>query len=194
MSPNMTEKQLVQELQQRNTNALKQVYQKHREPFIAWASGKFPTVEKVIIEDVYSESVVDFYENILKNKYKYSASIKTYLFTLGRNKIVNIIQKKITHQRKTDEIVIQEESRTTVSPEATQRQNEQAAVIKVLMSQLCENCRNVLTLFYFHEQSMKEIAEKMNYKNANVSKTKKRECFKKLMKLAKEKYSKTDFF
>ena len=128
------------------------------------------------------------------NKYKYSASIKTYLFTLGRNKIVNIIQKKITHQRKTDEIVIQEESRTTVSPEATQRQNEQAAVIKVLMSQLCENCRNVLTLFYFHEQSMKEIAEKMNYKNANVSKTKKRECFKKLMKLAKEKYSKTDFF
>lgn len=190
----MTEKQLIQELHGRNTMALKQVYQKHREPFIAWASGKFPTVETVIIEDVYSEAVVDFYENILKKKYKHSASIKTYLFTLGRNKIVNIIQKKITHQRKTSDIIIQEENRTTVSPEAEQRKNEQAAVIKALMSQLCEDCRQVLTLFYFHEHSMKEIAKKMNYKNANVSKTKKRGCFKQLMELAKDKYHKSDFF
>lgn len=190
----MTEKELVQELKQRNTNVLKQVYQKHKDSFKAWASGKFPTVETETIEDVYSEAVIDFYENILKKKYKHSASIKTYLFTLGRNKIVNIIQKGITHQRKTDEIIIQEESRATVSPEATQRQNEQAAVVKALMSKLCKNCRQVLTLFYFDELSMKEIAEEMNYKNANVSKTKKRDCFKKLMKLAKEKYSKTDFF
>ena len=190
----MTEKQQVQELQKRNTTVLKQIYQKHREPFIAWATGKFPTVETVIIEDVYSESVVDFYENILKKKYKHSASIKTYLFTLGRNKIVNIIQKKITHQKKTDEIIIQEESRTTINPEATQRQNEQSTIIKKLMSELCEDCRQVLTLYYFHGHSMKEIAEKMNYKNANVSKTKKRGCFKDLMTLAKEKYNKADFF
>lgn len=190
----MTEKQIVHELQQRNTDALKQVYQKHREPFMAWASGKFPTVEMVIIEDVYSEAVVDFYENILKNKYQHSASIKTYLFTLGRNKIVNIIQKKMTHQSKSDEIIIQEENRGLVNPEAEQRQSEQAAIIKTLLSQLCEDCRQVLTLFYFYEHSMKEIAEKLNYKNANVSKTKKRECLKQLMDLAKEKYKKTDFF
>lgn len=93
-------------MHQRNTYVLKQVYQKHHEPFMAWALGKFPTVEMVGIEDVYSEAVVDFYENILKEKYKYWASIKTYSFTLGRNKIVNIIQKKITHQKKTTEIVI----------------------------------------------------------------------------------------
>lgn len=190
----MTEKQLVQQLQLQNTDALKQVYQKHRAPFIAWASGKFPTVESVVIEDVYSEAVVDFYENILKKKYKHSASIKTYLFTLGRNKIVNIIQKKITHQKKTGEIIIQEESRGIVSPEAEQRKSEQSEIIKTLMNQLCKDCRQVLTLFYFHENSMKEIAKKLNYKNANVSKTKKRECFKKLMNLAKDKYQKTDFF
>lgn len=190
----MTEKQLVHELQQGNTEVLKQVYQSHKTAFIAWASGKFPTVETVIIEDVYSEVVVDFYENILKNKYKHSASIKTYLFTLGRNKIINIIQKKITHQSKSDEIIIQEEGRGLVNPEAEQQQSEQSEIIKTLMSQLCEDCQQVLTLFYFYEHSMKEIAEKLNYKNANVSKTKKRDCLKQLMDFAKEKYKKTDFF
>ncbi|NJN77223.1 MAG: sigma-70 family RNA polymerase sigma factor [Saprospiraceae bacterium] len=91
-------------------------------------------------------------------------------------------------------IIIQEENRGIANPEAEQRQNEQAEIIKTLLSQLCEDCQQVLTLFYFYEYSMKEIAEKLNYKNANVSKTKKRECLKQLMTLAKEKYQKTDFF
>ncbi len=190
----MTEKQLVQQLQQQNTDALKIVYQKHREPFIAWASGKFPMMDKVVIEDIYSEAVVDFYENILKQKYQHSAAIKTYLFTLGRNRIVNIIQKKVTHQNKTVEIIIQEENRATVNPERFQQENEQATIIKTLLSQLCDDCQQLMTLFYFYENSMAEIAEKLGYKNANVSKTKKRDCMKKLMELTKEQYKKTDFF
>ncbi|MFT6937978.1 MAG: RNA polymerase sigma factor (sigma-70 family) [Saprospiraceae bacterium] len=113
---------------------------------------------------------------------------------MGEIKIVNIIQKKITHQNKTNEIIIQEEGRAIANSEAEQRKNEQAEIIKALMSQLCKDCRQVLTLFYFHENSMKEIAEKLKYKNANVSKTKKRECLKQLMTLAKEKYQKADFF
>lgn len=190
----MTEKQIIKALKARDTQVLKEVYNKYQAPFMSWVRAKYPTVNVVVFEDVYSEAVLDFYENIIKGKYKHSAAIKTYLFTLGRNKVVNIINKKITHSNKEGDIIKSIEHRTIVNPEQEQYENENAHIIKNLMHQLCNDCQKVLTLFYFHEHSMVEIAEKMGYKNANVAKSKKRDCFKKIAKLAQEQYEKADFF
>ena len=190
----MTEKQIVNELRQGNTKVLKQVYNHYKDPFVSWAGMKYNTVARVVLEDVYSDVVLDFYENVTKGKYKRRASIKTYLFTLGRNKIVNIINKKITHKNKETDLIGIVESNSIINPETEQHLTENATIIKDLMNQMCTDCRKVLTLFYFHELSMQKIAEKMGYKNANVAKSKKRECFKKLEKLAQQQYEKADFF
>ncbi len=190
----MTEKQTIKALTDGDTQVLKQVYHKHQAPFMAWIRGKYPTVKEAVLEDVYSEAVLDFYENIARGKYKHRAAIKTYLFTLGRNKVVNIINKSITHANKESDIIKDVEQRTIVNPEQEQYENENAHIIKDLMGQLCKDCRKVLTLFYYNEQSMVEIAKKMGYKNANVAKSKKRDCFKKIAKLAQAQYQKADFF
>ncbi len=190
----MNEKRIIQSLTQGNTHALQEVYLEYRLPFRLWVRSKFPNVEAELIDDVFSDVVLDFYENIKRGKYSKQAALKTYLFTMGRNKIINIIKKRSMHFTKEPEIISGVEERSTINPILEQQKNEQEEVVKTMMNELCEDCQQVLTKFYYHKMSMEEIAEKMGYKNANVAKSKKNVCYKKLRRLIQEKFSKADFF
>lgn len=190
----MNEKKIISALTKGDTNALKEVYHHYRQPFILWSAARFSHLDKTVIEDVYSDLVLDFYENIRKRKYKKQASLKTYLFTLGRNKLINITKKNAMHYNKESDIISNLERRTTVNPVREQQLGEHNAIVKEMMRGLCSDCQKVLTLFYYHNLSMNEIAEKMGYKNANVAKSKKNVCYNKLKKMMKAAYSKADFF
>ena len=190
----MNEKRIISALTNRDSDALKEVYHHYRQPFIMWSSARFSQVDKTVIEDVYSDLVLDFYENIRKGKYKKQASIKTYLFTLGRNKLINITKKSAMHYKKEIDIISELEERTTINPIRQQQLGENNEIIGGKMKELCSDCQNVLTLFYYHNLSMNEIAQKMGYKNANVAKSKKNVCYNKLKKLIQAAYSKADFF
>jgi RNA polymerase sigma factor (sigma-70 family) len=159
-----------------------------------WIKAKFPAVEVEVIEDVFSDVVLDFYENIRRGKYSKQAALKTYLFTMGRNKIINIVKKRSMHGSKEPEIITDVERRSTINPIAVQQKNEQHEVVKAMMNELCDDCQKVLTKFYYHRMSMDEIAQEMGYKNANVAKSKKNVCYKKIRKLIQERFSKADFF
>ena len=43
------------------TNEVKRVYDQYKTAFINWASSKYNNVGVVVIEDVYSEVILDFY-------------------------------------------------------------------------------------------------------------------------------------
>ena len=67
-------------------------------------------------------------------------------------------------------------------------------VIQEAMSELCDKCQKVLVLKYFEGKSMDEIAAAMNLKNRDVAKSKRYECFNKLQKIVKKRYSKDELF
>jgi len=190
----MNEKRIIKSLTQGDTHALQEVYLQYRQPFRLWMKAKFPAVEVEVIEDVFSDVVLDFYENIKRGKYSKQAALKTYLFTMGRNKVINIVKKRSMHNTKEHEIITEVEQRATINPIVEQQKSEQHEVVQTMMNQLCDDCRQVLTNFYYHKMSMEEISKKMGYKNANVAKSKKNVCYKKLRKLIQEKFSKADFF
>lgn len=190
----MNEKSIIQALQQGETTALQEVYQEYRQPFLYWARGKFARLDQTIIEDAYSDLVLDFYENLQNGKYSHQATIKTYLFTMGRNKLINITKKQALHYTKQTEIIADVEQRTAINPILSQQENENSNILQTVMKEMCEDCRNVLTLFYFHNLSMEKIAKKMAYKNANVAKSKKNVCYQKFKKLMQAAYEKVDFF
>lgn len=190
----MNEKRIIESLNAGETKALQEVYHEYRQPFRLWIKSRFSSVNVETIDDVFSDVVLDFYENVKRGKYSPTASLKTYLFTLGRNKIINIVKKKAMHYTKEHQIIAEVEERTTVNPFQEQQKNEQHTVIQEAMKSLCDDCRNILTNFYYHGLSMNEIADKMGYKNSDVAKSKKNVCYKKLKKQVQELYSKTDFF
>ncbi len=190
----MNEKKIIKSLTEGNTKALQEVYHHFRQPFLLWVKTKFQYVDVDTINDVFSDVVLDFYENVKRGKYSQQASLKTYLFTMGRNKLINLVKRKSMQLTKQPEIISEVEERSTINPMREQQKNEQFDIIQKKMLELCDDCRNVLTEFYYNRSSMNEIAQKLGYKNANVAKSKKNVCYKKLRKLIQESYSKTDFF
>jgi predicted DNA-binding protein YlxM (UPF0122 family) len=58
--------------------------------------------------------------------------------------------------------------------------------VKKYLNEQCEDCKKVLELYYFKDLDMKTIAEEMGYKNADVAKKKKYECFKKLAEMVRK--------
>ncbi len=61
--------------------------------------------------------------------------------------------------------------------------NERPQLVAALMVQIGEPCKTLLELFYYYSWSMAEIAERMNYNNANVAKTQKSRCVKQLKQM-----------
>jgi DNA-directed RNA polymerase specialized sigma24 family protein len=76
----------------------------------------------------------------------------------------------------------------------TSKNEEITTKVKELMELIDVKCQKVLTLFYFHNLSMEDIAQEMDFKNEDVAKNKKLKCLKRLQHIAFGRYEKTDFF
>ncbi|TAE44053.1 MAG: sigma-70 family RNA polymerase sigma factor, partial [Cytophagales bacterium] len=72
-------------------------------------------------------------------------------------------------------------------------QQERNNIIHQAINSLGDTCRKVLTLYYFDNLSMQEIAEKLGFANSDTAKTKKYKCKKELDDLIKSKYKASDF-
>ena len=55
-----------------------------------------------------------------------------------------------------------------------------------LMNRLGDSCRQLLTLYYYENQTFKEIGEKMAYENEQVVRNKKYKCMKELTDMIRE--------
>ncbi|MGB0930138.1 MAG: RNA polymerase sigma factor [Chitinophagales bacterium] len=68
--------------------AVIQLYEQHRKEFFLWVKNKYQCTDEEA-RDSYQESVLVMYNNIKKGKLiKFTSSIKTYLFAIGRNVIL----------------------------------------------------------------------------------------------------------
>lgn len=180
----------LQEIRNGNEAPIITIYENYREEFIVWAGRKYQLDQEDAV-DVFQESVICFYRNVVKGKVEtISSSVKTYLFAIGKN----IIRDKL---KKNDPLkVTQEIGEIDVShqPEIMELiyNEERAELVKQLMQELQEPCNSLLRLFYYFNLSMKEIAQKMQYKNENVAKTQKMRCLNALKEKIKKRFNKDD--
>jgi len=59
----------------------------------------------------------------------------------------------------------------------------QNKLMKKCIDLLGEPCKTIITQFYFFQASMQEIAQQLNYTNANNAKNQKYKCFIRLKKM-----------
>jgi RNA polymerase sigma-70 factor (ECF subfamily) len=188
----LNEEKLIDDFRKHDIGSLKFLYQEYRKDFVKWASFKY-TIGEEEAADVYSDAVIDVYHNIVNGRYQKSstASLKSYLYEVGKNKILNILNKNRiseTHLK-----IIYSRSDSSYNLE-TGKNAEMVEKVKELMNLIDQKCRKVLTLYYFHSLSMDMIAKEMDFKNDDVAKNKKLKCFKRLQALVFERFKRTDFF
>lgn len=164
---------------------ISQLYIMYREPFIAFAIKHF-NYNKDAATDIYQDSFLAMYENIINGSFTHlSTSLKTYLFQIGKFKMLN----KNRQSKNREEIDINN-NRLNIELSYTEDQTTINSITFEEVSALKEPCYSVLSLYYWERQSMKQIAHTLNYKNEQVAKNRKWLCLKKLKSTLKLRFEK----
>jgi RNA polymerase sigma factor (sigma-70 family) len=170
---------IIQEIKSGNDDILNSLYEQYRNEFIAFSAKNFNTQNEQS-KDAFQEAILDFYQNIITGKLlELTSSAKTYLFQIGRNKVLNILKKEQRLIYLEDlQLIKGQEYESFVEEDEVAFTQEQ---IQSIISEMAADCQKVLKLYYFNEYDMESIAVEMNYKNANTAKSKKSLCMKKLI-------------
>ena len=161
---------------------LAELYESYRTEFLRWIMKYRCTSEEA--KDAYQFAVLTFYENIINGKLTLlSSSEKTYLFAIGKNKIMEMKRAS----GKLTEINDREENLPDISfDDDEQVDPNQLKRVALCLEKLGQPCVSLLKEFYYHCRSMEEIAKLLDYKNTDSAKNQKYKCLLRLRKLFNE--------
>lgn len=155
------------------------LYLLYREPFMAFALKHFD-YDRESAADLYQDSFMALYQNIVEGRITHlSASLKTYLFQIGKFKMMN--RDRQTRSRQT--VDLRDDIGNVEQSYADHGQASMSDITFEEVSAMEEPCCSVLSLYYWERKSMAQIAHEMNYKNENVAKNRKSLCMKKLRRV-----------
>ncbi|MDA3613561.1 RNA polymerase sigma factor [Polluticaenibacter yanchengensis] len=137
-------------------------------------------------KDLYQEAFIALWRNIQLNKFMPAneAEVTAYLYTIARNKWLDVLR---TARHKNEKKSIEIETLPEIKQDdiKTDLENEIKAV-STQFKKLGQNCKEVLTKFYFKKESLKAIGEQFGWTEATAKNNKYR-CLQHLRALVKKK-------
>lgn len=176
----MIESSLVLRLRRGDRKVLEEIYRKYRVSFLKWItySHKCSTEQAI---DIFQYAILSFYENVLEDVIEEmnDAGIKTYLYSIGKNKF-------LADSRKPSNLTLKELEESLIFEdleESLEEKENQISKVKVIIETLQNPCADILRLFYFNNLSNDEIAEVLDYKNGNTVRNLKYKCIQRIKRL-----------
>jgi RNA polymerase sigma factor (sigma-70 family) len=136
-------------------------------------------------QDIFQEVMIAFVNLVKAGKFRGEASIKTFLYSLNKNIWLNELKKRSRAQVREMKY---EKASDKMEPgmNSVLETRETNEGLTKLMNELGETCKKILLLYYYENQSMKEILTSLNYENEQVVRNKKYKCLKRLEELVTE--------
>lgn len=160
--------------------AMRFVYQTHyrmMEHYVVNHGG-----DKDEAADLIQEIMVLFIEMVQKGRFRGETSVKSFLYTLTKNQWISELRKRdVDVKRKEDFEIGLDKFEEDVSQFMTYKEAQKS--ILVLFDSLGAGCKQVLTLFYYENLSVKEIVEQTGYENEQNVRNRKYKCLKELTDL-----------
>ena len=178
----MTEQQILDHISRGDESALDYLNKKYYPMMTKMVLKNNGTVEEA--NDVYQDALIVFWQKAISGNLKITAKISTYLYSICKNYWLKELNRKKRLSYTEHEGSINESNHEDTISKA----------VRDAMEILGDPCKSVLIYYYFNQMSMSEIADRMNYSNANTVKVKKYKCKKRLDVLIKKNYSQEDFF
>ena len=167
-----------------------ETYNKYRKPFLGFAFKNY-RLSGDITEDIYQDTMIAFHQNLVTGKINnLEVPSQTYVFTIGKNKIVDYFRKsgKEVEIEKFPDIFSSDNDRFSDFYEQENDENEKRNLIVYnTVSQMENPCKKVLSLFFWDKKSMSDIAKEMKFNSPEVAKTTKSRCMKKIKSFLSEK-------
>ena len=130
--------------------------------------------------EVYQEGVIIFYKNIKARKFRGESAISSYLYSICRFVWLKHLQKKGRMMTVETENI---SDRLYEDDSYTLRNRERENIVQQLFEKLGEVCKKILTMTYFEELPMKEIALATGFKDEQNTRNKKAKCMNSLREL-----------
>jgi RNA polymerase sigma-70 factor (ECF subfamily) len=131
------------------------------------------------LEDAFQDSVIALYQNIMRGRLKIlDGSIKTYIWAIGKHKVIDTVRKKKKDIRITDDYIEPMEVKEA-------QLNQKQKLLYEHFKALGKSCQKVLKYFYYEGLTLGEIVEISDYKDENSVKSSKSRCIKQLRNLIK---------
>ena len=166
----------MESIREGKEDGLVYLYTHFRKEFIHWGMKRYP-VDRDMSSDAFQEAVIALRYNVMHGRLDgLSSTLKTYLFSIGKNQILTRM-KKAAREYSTEEIDGYRDQLIVLEREEL---SDRQVLISKMMKRLEEPCASILKMFYYHGYSMDVIATRMQYKNVNVAKTQKLRCLNKL--------------
>lgn len=169
--------QLLEQLLQGGNDALANVYKTYRTDFIHWISAHY-SCDSEEAKDLYQQCIITFYENVVSGKLtNLTSSVKTYLFSIGKNKLREMNRGKVKEQRLVAEDLRQDDD--PVMEILLQK-------VEACVEKLGEPCRSILIQYYYHKRNIEQLKDLFGYKNTETTKNQKYKCLERLRKMVKD--------
>ncbi len=182
----MNDQKIIEGLKAGKENAFRYVYSKTK-PYVIGIMNKYNQYTKLSEDDkndVFQESVITLWKLVSRNEFVLQSKLKTLLGGIYKKIASNYIRRK---QRNTF-INPGDESYSAIVRKASDIDieieleiEEEVSTIRNIIKVLKDNCKKLLTAFYFEEKSYSEIVSELNvYKNEESAKTAKNKCVMKV--------------
>lgn len=156
---------------------MKAFYLTEKSPFISFLQKKF-SLDEETAGTLYQDSYTDMFVNIRAGKLQapLKASLKTYLFSIGKYKSLNYLRNRVSTTSKNEfpEIPIEPEV------ERSLELKEKGRMVKMLLQKIGEPCRRLLTLLYIEEKDYEETGSILGIEKAGTLRKRKFDCLKKI--------------
>lgn len=162
------------------------IYNELRPDFIGVMHSRFTSITIEVLEEAFQDAMHQFYIDVKSGRTEpYEKSIRSYVFTVGRNKAIDQI-RRLHPDRQLDTPVEELDLYRNLSYESNEVEDEEKrSIVFRLVHNIGEPCSRVLTYFFYDVLPMREIATAMGYKNSDVAKATKKKCMEKVKAVAK---------
>jgi RNA polymerase sigma factor (sigma-70 family) len=184
----MTDLEILESIKRPDTEGVKFLYTKHRNYCLRFMSEK--GLDENSGKDIYQDAVITFMEKVKDGLQLETATIQTYLNTICKYKLLNLKRKegKTSLMERIDDLGLVAD--WLVVREVHEENNQRIELIRKGLRWMRENgsiCYELLRKVYYEEKSMAEVAELLNYSNADVAKNQASRCRKQLKDWMKDK-------
>jgi RNA polymerase sigma factor (sigma-70 family) len=179
---------LLESVKNKDSKTLEKLYDEHRKPFVLWSSQLYQCSEEDAIE-IYQKAFTIFYFNVQKGKLtKLTSSVKTYLFSIGKNLFREKFRDKHNKLVNLDDV-----SNTSFVQQAVDnsildnyQNHHQKEIVKALLDEIGDPCKTLLQLIFIQNYSVDAVVEAMNYSDERVVRKRKSLCLKKMREMVAE--------
>lgn len=176
-----TDEDIIQATREGRDDGLVYLYKQTRKEFEKWVARRYQ-VDADLGLDAFQDAILALRSNIARGRVDdIQSSLKTYLFAIGRNQLLNRLKKQ-GKEFSSEELSTVENTITTGDERKVLSERQEK--IRDLVRRMEEPCRTLLKMFYYLGYSMSVIAVRLEYKSEDVAKTVKSRCIKKIRTLA----------